>query len=82
MHNTLEVGCCVDRTRVVILVECGSEWLVICGTAHLLRVGVRVIQIIVVIILLLAPDSPGSKAKSTDEKSTTNTSNDTTNNFL
>jgi len=79
----LEIGCRVDRARVVVLVECALEGCLVVGRgAELLLLGIGVIEIVIVEILLLAPDPPCCESESTEQQCATNTSNNTTDDLL
>jgi len=62
-----EVGRCIDRARIVVLIQCTGERGIICGITRSLFVFVRVVQVIFVLVLLLAPYSPCHESESTNE---------------
>jgi len=80
----LEVGCGVDWSRRVILIQSPLKGRAVRSSrcAEFVLVEVGIIEIIVVQILLLAPDTPGSIGQSGKKQSTTDTTNDTTDCFL
>lgn len=68
----------------MILVQSGLEWsvVVVSRAAELLVVGVGVVQVVIVKVLLLAPYSPGRVCQGGEDKRTTDSSNDTTDDGL
>lgn len=64
--SNLKVGCRVDRTWLVVLIQGRSErgGIGSGGSAGFVLIEVGVVEIIVVKVLLLAPDAPGSVSQS------------------
>lgn len=64
----------------MILVQCVLEWAVVCRSAGLLVVGIRIVEIVfIAVMLLLAVDSPDCDSNTTEQDSTTNAAYNATN---